>query len=423
MLIDFTVENFRSIKEPITLSAVAQKSKAASSESSERRNKPDNEIAPPFVVEGWGFDLLPALGIFGANASGKSNVLFALNCLLDYVVFGSGFVSNYGIIPFMLDGNNQNLPTRFEIRVAVHEAIYTYSLHLTKERVVYEKLDYALAATKKERRLFQRSWNKTTNEYDWENGRYFAGPHTQLEMSVGERDTFMNLLPRLEIPVFNPFKQWITHRIPGVGHGREERDEVMAAITSHQKPERLEKISDIIRLFDTGISRFEIVKSNLGGAGNTYEIWAWHKTEQGEVKFPILLESAGTRRLFGIANHLLTVFDSGSLMLVDELGSNIHPNITRAIVQMFQSPRTNPKRAQLIFTSHDNTLQRNYLLRRDQIWFTQKRPDGSTELYPLSDFKPRCESLIDKSYLDGRYGAVPVLPDEEEFAFVTAGEC
>jgi AAA15 family ATPase/GTPase len=81
---------------------------------------------------------------------------------------------------------------------------------------------------------------------------------------------------------------------------------------------------------------------------------------------------------------------------------------------MFQSEKTNPNRAQLIFTSHDNTLQRGNLLRRDQIWFTQKREDGSTELYSLSDFRPRNDLAIDKAYLDGRFGAVPVLPDEEE---------
>ena len=100
--------------------------------------------------------------------------------------------------------------------------------------------------------------------------------------------------------------------------------------------------------------------------------------------------------------------------MLDELGSNIHPNITHEIVRLFQDPKTNPKRAQLIFTSHDNTLQQRNLLRRDQIWFTQKRPDGSTELYPLTDFHPRNDLAIDKAYLDGRFGAVPRLPLDEE---------
>ena len=222
MLVDFTVENFRSIKEPILLSAVAQKSRAASAENSERRIKPDNEIAPPFAVEGWGFDLLPALGIFGANASGKSNVLLALNGLLNYIIQGSQIVPTYNIIPFMLDKNNQNVPTQFEIRIAVHGAIYTYSLHLNRERVIYESLYYSLATTKKERRLYLRFWNETTNEYDWENGSHFAGPHTQLESSVGESDAFMNLLLKLEVPILAPLRPWILRRIVGIGYGYEQ---------------------------------------------------------------------------------------------------------------------------------------------------------------------------------------------------------
>ncbi len=83
-------------------------------------------------------------------------------------------------------------------------------------------------------------------------------------------------------------------------------------------------------------------------------------------------------------------------------------------MRLFQSPVTNPKRAQLVFTSHDTTLQQRNLLRRDQIWFTEKRPDGGTELYPLTDFKPSSGMAIDKSYLDGRFGAVPILPDTED---------
>lgn len=123
---------------------------------------------------------------------------------------------------------------------------------------------------------------------------------------------------------------------------------------------------------------------------------------------------AGTQRLFNLAYRMLIALKIGSLTIVDELGTNIHPNIVKNIIKIFQNPNTNPKRAQLIFTSHDNTLQRNNLLRRDQIWFTQKRTDQSTELYALTDFHVRNDLAIDKAYLDGRFGAVPFLPSHEE---------
>jgi uncharacterized protein len=123
----------------------------------------------------------------------------------------------------------------------------------------------------------------------------------------------------------------------------------------------------------------------------------------------------GTQRLFDLAFRIHIGLSFGTLTIIDELGSNIHPNITRAIVKMFQNPKTNPNRVQLIFTSHDNTLQRGNLLRRDQIWFTQKRDDQSTELYSLSDFKVRNDLAIDKAYLAGSFGAIPFLPSDEEF--------
>jgi AAA15 family ATPase/GTPase len=172
----------------------------------------------------------------------------------------------------------------------------------------------------------------------------------------------------------------------------------------------------MIRQFDTGISQIEIekIESNGNETNENFTVWVWHEVNGHRVRWPIQEESTGTQRLFGLSYWMLVVLRYGGLAMVDELGSNIHPNITRSIIRLFQSEKTNPKRAQLIFTSHDNTLQRANLLRRDQIWFTQKRADGSTELYPLSDFRPRNDLAIDKAYLEGRFGAVPILPDEEE---------
>jgi AAA15 family ATPase/GTPase len=172
--------------------------------------------------------------------------------------------------------------------------------------------------------------------------------------------------------------------------------------------------------FDTGLSDIEIKRSE-SSEHDYFQVYALHRTEDGEVRWLFEDESMGTQHLFRISFSIQFAILFGDLLIIDELGSNIHPNITRAIVRLFQNPKTNPKRAQLIFTSHDNTLQRNNLLRRDQIWFTQKRADQSTELYPLSDFKVRNDLAIDKAYLDGRFMAVPFIPDEEELISTLEG--
>ena len=178
-------------------------------------------------------------------------------------------------------------------------------------------------------------------------------------------------------------------------------------------PIALKKARDLLLKFDTGLYDIEIRETK--DAENSYQIYALHKTEDTKIiSWKFEEESMGTQKLFDLACRVQLMFLLGSLVIADELGSNIHPNITREIVKLFQNPETNPNHTQLIFTSHDNTLQRNNLLRRDQVWFTQKRPDQSTELYPLSDFKVRNDLAIDKAYLDGRFGAVPFISDEDK---------
>ncbi len=421
MLIDFTVENFRSIKEPVTLSAIANSSREvdySDNSAIRRRIKPDKMTAPTFTVEGRGFDLLPVIGIFGANASGKSNVLMALDMLLFLINLGSSekHYLNYYLPPFRFDEATLQKPTCFRLRETHKGNIYTYSLTIDQDRVLNETLEYiaALSKRKTNKLLFSREWDAKSRKHIWKNGDDFVGPHTQLEQSLQEHELFMTLLfNRLEVAVIQPFSDSITGHWPGVGFGREQADHDLATyLMGKYRPDRIKDISKLLCRFDTGITDLEMRKRQNESNQDAFDLFTIHKTSTGLVRLPFSEESAGTQRLFVLAYKMLDSFFKGSTMLVDELGSNIHPNITREIIKQFQSPKSNPKRAQLIFTSHDNTLQQRTLLRRDQIWFTAKRDDGSTELYPLTDFKPRNDLAIDKAYLDGRFGAVPVLPDE-----------
>lgn len=423
MFIDFTIENYRSIKEPVTLSAIAQATKETEGtpgDSGRRRIRPDNEIAPSFPVEGRGFGVLPVLGIFGANASGKSNVLRALDELFFLVSVGASTKHHlaYAVQPYKLDLKTSREPTRFGLRVTSAGHIYTYSLAVNQERVVQEKLEYipATARRRANRLLFSRAWNPEHNVFTWKNGEDFLGPHTQLESRLQEHEPLITLLVnRLQVPIIKPFGETWAGQWPGVGLGQEDFDhDLVTSLMGKYWPERQLLVSEMVRRFDTGISRIEMVKSQTQDGPEAFSVFAWHPTDAGEVRLPFQEESIGTQRLFVLIYKMLDTFHYGTTMLVDELGFNIHPLITREIVRLFQSPKTNPKRAQLIFTSHDNTLQQRNLLRRDQIWFTQKQTNGSTELYPLTDFKPRNDIAIDKSYLDGRFQAIPFLPDTED---------
>ncbi|AFZ27910.1 hypothetical protein Cylst_5935 [Cylindrospermum stagnale PCC 7417] len=426
MLVDFTVENYRSIKEPVTLSAVAQKqSTRKTSESSKRKGvKSDHEIASGYHIEGWDIDILPVLAIFGANASGKSNVIQALDYLLLMMERGIQEAVNIQRIfksakldPFKLDSISVQQPTRFELRTIFDNAIYTYSLEIYQNYVISENLDYALNTTKRTRCLFRRQWDESSEKFIWKTGVDFAGPHNQLQQSIKKNELFISTLVKLEVDKITSFIEWIQERCKGLHLGNEEFDlfEIIPIqnIDNDLFNEFINEVFKIVRKFDTGISRIDVKKKSEEEF--EYNIYAVHNTHEGnEIQWLLDEESLGTQRIFNLAVRIVRVLDSGELTIVDELGTNIHPNIVRAIIKMFQNPKTNPENAQLILTSHDNTLQRNNLLRRDQIWFTQKRPDHSTELYPLTDFHVRNDLAIDKAYLDGRFGAVPFLPSDEE---------
>jgi uncharacterized protein len=425
MLLDFTVENFRSIKGAETLSAVAAtKSKGKTNKNeSGRRIKSDDEIAPPYHIEGWDIDVLPVIAIFGANASGKSNLLKALDYLLGFMVIGDNERSSR-LISFKLDQLNAQNPSCFNLRTAFNGTIYTYSLILNSNRILLEKLNYALTSTKRDRLLFSRTWNEIDQRFDWKNGSDFAGAHNQLAKSLKAHEPFISILSKLEIEVIKPLVQWIKSSQAGRYWGHQEIDSSILDLFWDEKLDSpllsrvLEKTKGLLLKFDTGLDDIEIRKTE--DAEKKYQLYAVHRTNDGShISWRFEEESMGTQKLFGLVYRMQLMFLAGSfLVTADELGSNIHPNITREIIRLFLNPKTNPNRTQLIFTSHDNTLQRNNLLRRDQIWFTQKRSDQSTELYSLGDFKVRNDLAIDKAYLDGRFGAVPFIADEDDLSHV-----
>ncbi len=431
MLLDFTVENYRSIKGAVTLSAVAQKQRGsdAAKNGSKRQTKSDDEIAQPYSIEGWDLGILPVLAIFGPNASGKSNIIQALDCLMLFAVAGTAFrrgnaESKLGDMfaharpdAFKLDAETIGKETCFRLRVILNQVIYVYSLALNQNQIIRERLEYIPSHTKRSNQLFQRIWDSGTQKFEWKNGEKFAGPHLQLKDSVRPEETFMSLLLRLDIEICQPFVTWLVTRLIGISSSSTHLNHYLVKSLSEVEDFysiHKQFILDIIKKFDLSIVDIDIRKDDDNTWG--YKVYALHQTNQGKpVWWSFDEESLGTRRLFNFAHRMVYAFSFGGLTVLDEIEASLHPHITRAIIRMYQSIKTNPRRAQLIFTSHDNTLKANQLLRRDQIWFTQKRADQSTDLYPLSDFKVRNDLAIDKAYLDGRFGAVPILPADDEF--------
>lgn len=416
MFIDFTVENYRSIKEPVTLSAVAQ---------SHGANEQDNKIAAPFSYPERKLELLPVLGIFGANASGKSNVVNALVHFLNFEIFYGGerrlkvYENLDFIAPFKLNNKSSESPSKFTLRVLVGGNIFMFHLSLNSNRILQEKLTYIPKESKKavSRLLFDRVWNDEQGKYFVKNGRDFGENYREFQLSVRETRTFLGFLyDGFKNEMIEPLVAWLRTYGAVLSLDQEGFDHLYAGHVLHNYfPALQAKVKNILQKFDTGIEGIEIKEiSALASGVPKYEIWVTHKTKGGQVTWLLSQESLGTQKLFELATKVFVKFELGGIMLFDELGFGTHPKINQEIVRLFQNKKINKNNAQLIFTSHDTTLLSKGLLRRDQIWFTQKREDGSTELYPLSDFGVRNDLLIDKAYLDGRFGAVPFLPDKEE---------
>lgn len=418
MLIDFTVENYRSIKEPVTLSAIAQ---------THKKNQADDKITKPFSFPKRKLEILPVLGIFGANASGKSNVINALGKVLSFVFFSDVYdklqFSRYFnfVKPFLLTTETAKAPTKFQLRILRDGNIYTYNLSIEQNVILEEHLEYIPNELERAytRLIFNRKWNKRSKSYTVENGKEFGEAYREIQVSLKESQAFLGfVLKNINNEFLEPLLIWLKSQWHSNSLNTDVYDHKLSCFVldelKSESPNFKEDITEIMKKFDVGIEDVEIKKIKNESDDYDYEVIIIHKTDKGTIKWLLEEESLGTRKLFTLATKLFLVVDIGGLMLVDELGTSTHPNINREIVRLFQNKKFNKKNAQLIFTSHDSNLLSKGILRRDQIWYTQKREDGSTDLYPLTDFGIRNDLSIEKAYLDGRFKAVPFLPSERE---------
>lgn len=410
MLIDFTVSNFRSIREPVTLSMVEVAPRKGKQKGLKRKRPllTDEDISPALDVPGWDFKLLRTAGIFGANASGKSNVVRALLAMVRLLQAGADDrAAKEWWLPFRLDSASATLPTIFAFSAVSEPVVRTrivfrYKLELLTDSVVYEQLTGELSG--EEMSFFERTARPGSERVVQFDERLPLGIR-EVEANLAPNVPLLHMLIRsFDLPGLSGLRTWLRN-VEGFGHDEAYLASVATRFHIERKPHFIDQVVHFVSGHDTAVERLEYEKNSdmkrLGTLRST------HRTADGNISWDVREESAGTQRLIDLAGPILTALDDGTLLILDEFGAHLHPHITRRIVELFQNPLTNPKGAQLIFNSQDVTLQANRLLRRDQIWYTVKGAEGNTELFPLSDFKVRNDLAIDQAYLDGRFGAVP----------------
>ncbi|UCQ19326.1 ATP-binding protein [Edwardsiella tarda] len=415
MLIEFNVENYRSIKDKQTLSLIANKSKGLEGNISN--------------IEGsLNLKILKSAVIYGANAAGKSNLLLAIRAMMDLVIqsaSNSQAGEELDVYPFKLNSESINKPTEFEVTIIAEGVRYQFGFSATKDQIVDEWL-FAYPKGRPQK-WYYRSWDDKKKEYDWDIGPSLTGEKQVWQRSTRSNALFLSTAVQLNSeqlkPVFSWFKK--TLRLSGISGWSSAYSAKLCA------DDRKQNILDFLKAADVGIddvlvkkekfnpenlpsdlpeSIKEIVISNMKDK-EVIDVTTVHYNEKSEpVSFSLEDESHGTQKLFSLAGPWLNSLEDGYVLVIDELHDTLHPKLVSFLVSLFNDPNINKNGAQLIFSTHDTSILNQDVFRRDQVWFCEKNDSHETIIYPLTDFSPRKgRENLEAAYLDGRYGSLPLI--------------
>lgn len=432
MLIEFSVENFLSIKDRMSLDLRAGSIK---------------EHKDTHTFNFNGIELLHSAVLYGANASGKSNLLSAIN-FVSFMVrrfsFKSASQDEIPVKKFELSTATESEPSLFEITFIADGSIFRYGFAVDNAYVHSEWL-FTIAKVK-EVPLFIRKEQSFDIKPRFKEGK-------GLETKTRENALFLSVVDQFNGKISESIMKWFNSL--AFIEGIDDENLIGYTISQLKNESKKKAITKLLQIADPGIQELKTKRKvyNLTNLSKDLpdelrvelltildKIRAKdHKTEEFEVEalgimhnkynsnneivdtIPFNLaqrQSEGTKKMFGLSGPILDVLSKGKIMVIDELDARFHPLLTRAIVDLFHDPIVNTKNAQLIFATHDTQLLVNSRFRRDQIWFTEKDEYEATNLYSLLDFKEskskqkvRPDASYGKDYILGRYGAIPFIGD------------
>ncbi len=415
MLLRFGVANHRSIRDFQELSFSV----------SSLRDRRDGLIACEAAPGG---SVAPAAVIYGANASGKSNLVRAMTTMLAMALFSQARGEPGGGVsrePFLLDAARSGEPSRFELDFVVGGVRHHYGFEASDAAFESEWL-YAFPKSHR-RMLFEREGsefhfgrglkgrNSVISDLTRPNSLYLSAAaqnkHEQLSGLYGYFQSIHGVggsIPLLGAPV--------SSYLARTGLDRRTIDflgEIGTGVVDYRQKERADADEigeiqrDLVGTIGKRLDKPVDLEAMLGGDWRI-AIELAHRSRDGKrVYLDLDWESAGTRRLLIVLRFVYSALDRGAPLLVDELDASLHTQAAEAVLRLFCSPETNPKGAQLVATTHDTKLMNSPTLRRDQLWFAEKDADGATRLFPLTDIRTRKGDDIERGYLQGRYGATP----------------
>lgn len=417
MLLRFEVGNFRSILAPQAVSLVASSLKDLPGGVIKHRATP--------------FGILKVAAIYGANASGKTNFLTALTYL------GSAISnsqtrwkpeSQINRHPFALSESAQSEATSFCVDFVLNEVRHQFGLELSNERVEKEWL-FSYPSRRKQK-LYERHGE------NFKFGRALSGENRQIQKLTRPNSIFLSAAAQNNHEALTPIYEWFARDWSYVTGDLDPHHPRSISLCKNENfKSRVEKLlcSADLGLMGFSIAEapfpedavrvFEAVKATLPADESARlsipemrpTITFQHRGERDSlVELPLSEESAGTIALLALLPPAMDVLSRGTVLVVDELESKLHPLMSKMLVRLFNSGKSNRRGAQLIFATHSTHLLDPEILRRDQVWFAEKSIDGQTTLFPATDFRLRRNQNLRTGYLQGRFGAVPVLPTHSE---------
>ena len=411
MLIQFRFKNFKSFRDDTILDLSATKI----TEHSDR-------------VISAGYDkLLPTAAIFGANASGKSNVIEAFRYMMTYVIesFSYGGDPNdrktknkkLKYTPFLFDSASRDAESSFEVYFMGTEErgykSYNYGFTLNQDGVIEEWLNSKAKTAREYKHVFYRNGN----ELD------LSGLPTKsqelIRISLNKEALIVSLGAKLKVTKLKSIRDWF-YNTNFTNFGNPYENVFLSSLIPDGFAENKsvqDKVVAYFSSFDSSIIGFhtEVLKGEDEDHRHV-KIDAIHcMVNGGTASIPLEEESDGTLKMFALYPALQDTLENGGVLFVHELNARLHPLLVRSFLITFLNPEINSKHAQLVFTTHDSWQLSNNLLRRDEIWFTEKDDSGVSALYSLADFvdedgiKIRKDESYEKNYLLGKYGAIPTL--------------
>lgn len=427
VMLAFRAENVRSFRDQIELSMV-----------STHMSEPGFVRQVDWREGGRPIGVVPVAGVFGPNASGKSNLLEAMDDMRMYVLesFRRDLRADEHW-PFGFDPEARARPSRYEVDLVLEGVRTKYGFALDRERIVEEwafRYPRGRAAM-----LFYRKGEEV------EVGTAGRSETRTVQKLLRANSLLLSAAAAANHSLLLPLHQWFRRNLR-YAHESNRPDRQAFTIKQLSDEREREHVLDMLRAADLGIvgarehairldprmkERMERAIRLLVGDESRLEdddldrvlnvegfgFTLLHQGTEDSIELPPGYESLGTLVWLGLVGVVINALTDGTMLLADELDASLHPALVAELIRLFQDPRTNPNQAQLIFNAHDPTVlgdsSEERLLGRDQIWFTEKRMDGNSRLYPLTELRPRKHEAIGRRYLGGRYGAMPILSRQE----------